>query len=254
MKNKEAESQSHQEIKDLLPWYANETLPVAERELLAAHLSECSACFAELETLQVLRSVVKASNERLPYPSEGQLDALIARIEKSEPDRPRQQIRALGARFNEWWVSLPALAKSAMIAQAVAVLVLAGTSVMLGRRAGRWEAVATQIRQRATFNEGLLAGETQRETEYRALSGPQADGGSAAIKIVVLFRENAEEQEIRALLLSISAQFVSGPSPARFYVLRLVTPPDADAQSLMNDALAQLRRRDDLVEFAEPQP
>jgi putative zinc finger protein len=254
MKKKETESQNHQEIQHLLPWYVNETLPAAERERVAAHLSGCSACLTELETLQVLRSAVRDSNERLPHPSEGQLDTLVARIEKSESDSPRRKIRTLAARFNEWWSALPALAKSAMIAQAVAVVVLAGASVVLVIRASRWEAVAIEERQRANLNESLLAREKKRADDYQALSGSQQDSGGTSVKITVLFREGAREKEIRDLLLSINAEFLSGPSKGGYYVIRIPEPPDSDEQSIIKDALTQLRRRQDLVQLAEFRP
>ncbi|MBD0326096.1 MAG: zf-HC2 domain-containing protein [Pyrinomonadaceae bacterium] len=254
MTKKEMENQSHQEIQHLLPWYVNETLSAAERERVAAHLSDCSSCLAELESMQVLRSVVRDSNERLAPSSEGQLDALIARIEKSEADNSRQKNRALGARLTEWWASLPAFAKATMLAQAVAVIVLAGVSVTLLRKAERREAEAIQERQRAELNESLLANEKQRALEYQAFSGGPTDSGGAGLKITVVFREDVKEKEIRSLLLSIKATIVSGPSSARFYVIRLAVPPDADAQSLMNDALARLHRRSDLVQLAEPLP
>jgi len=254
MKHKEVDDLSHRKIQDLLPWCVNETLRADEREQVAAHLAECSACRMELEKFQVLQRAVKSSNERLPNPSDGQLEALVSRIEKSESERSRKTISVSGSRLKAWWVSLPALARAAILSQAVVLIVLAGVSMALLRRAARWETVAIQERQRAELNESLLASEKQRADEYQALSGQAADSGGPGMKIKVAFREDASEKEIRTLLLNIKATIVSGPSPARFYVLRLIAPPDADAQSLMNDALAQLRRRNDLVQLAEPMP
>lgn len=252
MKDKEVDNRSHQEIQDLLPWYVNETLTTVEREPIDAHLSQCSICLAELNNLQDLRSAVKVSNERLRFPGEAQIDIVAARVEQFESQRARWTILA---RFSGWWASLPTLSRRAFAAQAVALMVLAALSVALIIRARNLEAAALQERKRADVNESLLAQEKERAIEYQALSGGQRSDAWPGIKITVVFRESATEKEIRELLLSIKgAAIVSGPSPARFYVVGIVVPPGSDSQKTMNDAIAQLRRRNDVVQLAEPLP
>jgi anti-sigma factor RsiW len=247
MKEPEFTSSAHQEIQDLLPWYVNQTLTNVEREAMDAHLSQCSVCQAELETLKDLSSVVTTSNERLSYPSESQIESLAAQVGDFESRRARPTI---GARVRDWWMSLPAFSRWAIAAQAVALIVLAGTSIVLLRRAHNLEAAARAERQRADLNESLLAQEKQRAIEYQGLSGPE--NGEPGIRITVVFREDATEKAIRELLLGIDgARIISGPSSARFYVLGIATPPGADPQQLMNDAIARLRRSN-VVQLAEP--
>ena len=247
MKEPEFTSSAHQEIQHLLPWYVNQTLTKVEREAIDAHLPQCSVCQAELETLKDLSSVVTTSNERLSYPSESQIERLAAQVEEFESQRARPTILA---RVRDWWMSLHAFSRWAIAAQAVALIVLAGTSIALLRRANDFEAAARAEQQRAERNESLLAQEKQRAIEYQGLSS--GDVAEPGIRITVVFREDATEKAIRELLLEINgARIISGPSSARFYVLGIAAPPGADPQELMNAAIARLRRSN-VVQLAEP--
>src|SRR4051812_38365061 len=46
------------EMRDRLPDLANDTLVVAERELVLAHLAECAECTAEIEILRTARLIM----------------------------------------------------------------------------------------------------------------------------------------------------------------------------------------------------
>jgi anti-sigma factor RsiW len=251
MREEEVSSRSHQEIQDLLPWYVNETLTAAEREAIDAHLPACSACLTELDTLRDLRSAIKTSNERLPFPSNAQIDLLTAQVEKFEFENRRP---SLITRFGDWWVSQPPLAKQVFVAQALALIVLTGISLVLMKRVDSLRATALEEQKRADLNGSLLAVEKQRNIEYQALSA-RPDASGPDFRITVVFREDATEKDIRELLLSITgARIIAGPTPARFYVLGINAPPDSDLQKLTNEAIAQLRRRQDVVQLAEPLP
>jgi Putative zinc-finger len=259
MMRKQTDGRSHREITDLLPWYVNGTLAPAERDEVAAHLAGCPDCLAEAGILQSVSSAVQDLNERLPLPSDGQLDVLLSRIEKEWGER-------LGegpfARLKEWWAALPASAKWALVAQAVAVVALAFASAALLRRANlseaaalreRQDAEALQGRQRAGGPESTPAQEGP-EANYKALSGPQEKVSCTGVQITVVFREGATEKEIRELLAVVHATFIDGPTAARFYELCIAVPPGADAQKLVDEALALLRGRADVVRLAEPAP
>ncbi len=45
----------------LLPWFLSGTLEVAERKQVTAHLAQCAACRTELESLTVLRRLLRDS-------------------------------------------------------------------------------------------------------------------------------------------------------------------------------------------------
>src|SRR5215216_4966182 len=53
------------EMRDRLPDLANDTLVVAERELVLAHLAECPACTAEIEILRTTRLILLKSTPRV---------------------------------------------------------------------------------------------------------------------------------------------------------------------------------------------
>ena len=249
--------QSHREIIDLLPWYVNGTLLPDEREKVAAHLAGCPDCLAESQMLNVLRSAVEESNARLPFPADGQLDALLSRIEKEGTARPH---RGLVARIKDWWGPLPAFARWALVAQAVAVVALACMAVALWRRADRMEAEALRERQRAEAlrqreRPGDPAPTPTRDkpgTQYETLSGPQEEVAGLSVKITVVFHEDASAKEIQELLTAVKANIVSGPTLAGVYVLSIAVPPDADPRQVVNEALERLRGRKDLVRLAEP--
>lgn len=259
MTRKQTDSRSHREITDLLPWYVNETLSPAEREEVAAHLAGCPDCVAETGLLQSVSSAVEDSNERLPSPSDGQLDALLSRIEEAEAAGP---LRKLVVRLNLWWGPLPASAKWTLAAQAVAVIALVCASALLLRRANLSGEMALRERQRAeTLQEQARAsvpesGPTRegREPGYEALSGPRAETAGPFVTITVDFREGATVKEVRELLTAVGANIVSGPSSVGSYDIRIPVPPDSDGREVSRAALERLRSRQDLVELAEPLP
>jgi hypothetical protein len=53
------------EMRDRLPDLANDTLVVAERELVLAHLVECPACTAEIEILRTTRLILVKSTPKV---------------------------------------------------------------------------------------------------------------------------------------------------------------------------------------------
>jgi hypothetical protein len=67
---------------DLLPWYANHTLPAAELEAVDAHLRSCSRCRGELAFLRGLREHVKASAD-VSLPDEVGLKRLLRQVRRS---------------------------------------------------------------------------------------------------------------------------------------------------------------------------
>lgn len=69
-----------QELKELLPWYANGTLSPEERTKVEAHLARCTRCQRELQEIQQIKALVALSVESVPEPSEEMFARTVERI------------------------------------------------------------------------------------------------------------------------------------------------------------------------------
>ena len=87
----------------------------------------------------------------------------------------------------------------------------------------------------------VLSGPAERPALYRTLgSPPVADAGN----VIVIFRPDATERDLRQTLVATGARLTDGPTAAGAYVLRV---PRAGRDA----ALAKLRRQADIV-LAQP--
>ncbi len=107
-------------IKDLLPEYAEERLPAADRERVSLHLSECADCRTELALLRAM------AEERVPDPGEAFWTALPDRIHREiERREERKRPRDLAGPFRRFlfprwaWVTAAAGVLLAAIAWSV---------------------------------------------------------------------------------------------------------------------------------------
>jgi anti-sigma factor RsiW len=88
-----------QELRELLPWYANNTLPEEERAKVEAHLTQCERCQQELRELRQIKEMIALSVESVPEPSEELFARTVERIHSHERHTIAQlswQIFALG--------------------------------------------------------------------------------------------------------------------------------------------------------------
>jgi anti-sigma factor RsiW len=88
-----------QELHELLPWYANNTLPEEERAKVEAHLARCERCQQELRELRQIKEMIALSVESVPEPSEELFARTVERIRSEERHTIAQlswQIFALG--------------------------------------------------------------------------------------------------------------------------------------------------------------
>jgi anti-sigma factor RsiW len=69
-----------QELRELLPWYANNTLPEEERAKVEAHLARCERCQQELRELRQIKEMIALSVESVPEPSEELFARTVERI------------------------------------------------------------------------------------------------------------------------------------------------------------------------------
>ncbi len=88
-----------QELRELLPWYANNTLTEEERVKIEAHLAQCERCQRELREIGQIKGLIALSIKGAPEPSETLLAQTVERIRSSERHTIAQlswQILALG--------------------------------------------------------------------------------------------------------------------------------------------------------------
>lgn len=193
----------------LLPWYATGQLDGDEHARVAAHLAGCASC---REALRVERRMAEAVGD-LAEPGEHGWEGMRARLTEAPvplppqvAPRPRVRSRRFDARAMRWTIA----------AQAAAIAALAFTAVLPTRR---------------------------DEAPYRVLSDAPAAAAPAG-NVLAMFRPEASEAALRALLRDAHARLVDGPTAANAYLLEV---PGAERPA----ALARLRR-DPLVTMAEP--
>ena len=105
----------HQRVAELVPWYVNGSLEPGERDLVARHADECSACRAELEQERRLAAACRELDPPAPALHPAQVARLLARLPRSR------------------WQELPRWARRLVAAQAAAVVLLAAGAAALWR-------------------------------------------------------------------------------------------------------------------------
>jgi hypothetical protein len=206
-----AEHDSHDYIRGLLPWYANETLSAEESERVAMHLPDCSDCQRELARCSELNLAIKANRQQAWQPSPAHFSAILRNVERAERKKNAHPDRWgwIAALF-PWLTDTPRPARFALGLQGA--LVIAFASLLALR--------------------GLAPSE-----DYRTLSQPQTALHSAIPHLRLVFSEDASEREIRALLLGIRGKLVDGPSSMGAYTVALTASEPSEVKAV----LTQLR-------------
>jgi anti-sigma factor RsiW len=193
-----------------LAWYLNGSLPMAEQRTVAAHLATCDQCRAELAVLQTLRTNVRTALDSEPGPALRVRQRVLRDIQDAGM---AADSRGVLARLAEW-LRRPLVPRWAATAALLLIVVQAG--VLVGTMSGRQQP-ATGITTRALT--------------------------SAATRLTIRFQPMATEGQIRALLLSLGARLVGGPSADGAYVVELT----GSDPGLIGQKLSALRTRQDLV-------
>ena len=218
---------NHQEIIELLPWYANQTLDDDERKMVEMHLADCRDCAKELESLKAMRKTVVEVGDSGPALSRFALNRALAEIEDYERTRT-SAARAAGAAqatqetkgfWARWWQPTPVFARALIAAQIVLVLALGSLT---------------------------LYQYSHPNIVFKTSSGGVNDKTST--RITVGFSEGATEQEIRQTILGIQGQIVEGPSALGLYTIQVPIPREKAAE--IDKVLQTLRRNTKVVRFA----
>ena len=195
---------THREAEELLPWYATGQLDASDRALVDAHLSSCAHCQRQLQGERRLIERLQAS---IPEQDSGWA-RLLGRI-----DAPVER-RSLRQTLRDYWQFLTRPIVAIFAAAQVIILALAA---------------------------GLVA--SMSGPAYVALGDAPAAATSSA-NIIVMFRPEATEADMREILKASGASLVGGPTAADAYLLQV---PARQRPA----ALAKLGAADDVM-MAEP--
>ena len=205
----------HQQVQMLLPWYMNGTLDAGEIVTVESHLAECAACRQDLVECADYRETL-ATDPGQPDVESGWA-AMRSRIERTPA--LKSAVAAEHANvvpLHGSWLKRSVPVRWALAAQAAAAVLIVG--------AGR-----------------LMTPIAAPEPLYHALgSAPQAAPGN----VVVIFRPDTIEQDLRGAVVTSGAELVGGPTASDAYVLRI-------ASTKRDTALARLRANTHVV-LAEP--
>jgi hypothetical protein len=219
----------HQECWELLPWVVNGRLSSADAARVSEHLRECSRCSEELHAQQQLCEAMRWDDPVLLAP-QASLKKIWQRFDGVAPAHGEPEREAHGTVAHNKSVAAPASTaeslglrriRKAMAAQALLIVGLLG---LLG-----WQ----------TF-------ERWQAPRFATASSP-ATAGERDGSVRVVFSATASVQDVNALLRSLRAEILAGPSSAGVFTLALPTGVNADS------AARQLRA-DARVQFAEPTP
>lgn len=178
---------AHQAARELLPWFATGQLAAQDARMLEQHLSTCKLCRRELEIERQLLAAACAEAD-LP-PAQCNVDRALAQL---LPQLPRQEARAVPAPRWRW----PAFRHLAWMPWALALQFLAilGLGLLLARPA---------------FDDGA----------YRGLGSAGGAGN-----LVVVFKPDTTEKELRRILQANDAHLVDGPTVTDAYLLNVPEP------------------------------
>lgn len=194
----------HRKVQSMLAWYVGESLDARERAHVEGHLAECPHCRAELAAERALQSAYAADIDPPGGVDQG-FAALRARMAGSAQSR---QSEGWMARLRNRWLEGPPWTRWALLGQCVLVATLGGVLVV----------------------------QQSPVKQYQALGEPAGSPASASVgRLIVRFRPEVTEQEMRRVLRYVEGRLVFGPTTTDAYVL-------AVPAGLETAAVEQLRR------------
>jgi anti-sigma-K factor RskA len=194
----------HQETEELLPWYVTGQLDETEREAVERHLAGCGQCEKQLRLERRLAEEFRASTPDV----ELGWQRLRSRLQPPPPRRNRATTLARRA----WRATSRPVVAAALAAQ-LALVVIAGGLVTY-------------------FNQ---------PPQYHVLGTASVP---ATANVVVVFKPDTREEQLRRLLDASDASLVGGPTDADAYLLHV--PAEK-----RNATVTRLRARPEIV-MAEP--
>jgi hypothetical protein len=201
------QSDEHDDVFLLLPWYANRSLDGDEAAHVEKHVRHCMACRRELTALQALATAIARESV-----SGQSADVSYAHFAARLPQRPNATTGR--QRWLTRWNRSGALRLAAAAALLLAVLPL-----------------------------GLWQWEVQQPPSFRTLAQP-GPSRKVAGDFRVVFAVNLPADRIDALLREVDGRLVAGPNGAGAYTVRLGENGKPVAPAV---ALARLRAHEGVV-------
>ncbi|MCP3982770.1 MAG: hypothetical protein GY723_00180 [bacterium] len=201
------------DARELLPWYAADSLEPEERTAVEAALAASDSLRAELAELQVMHTAVDDTAGEAQW-NPALITRTLSRIDALEAEQASQGVLD---RFGNWlgqnlfagWGGVPTLAKAAVAVQFALLLAVGGSWLAQPSEPGTYGTVgldpnAAQIKLgfQPGIDEATLR-ETVRELDGRIVDGPSALG-LYTIELQAL--EKQQEEEIGALLADLLAR------------------------------------------------
>jgi len=192
------DSSAHQAIQELLPWYVTGTLDGDELAQVQEHLNGCKQCQSDVDWQRTLRAAVNLPDQAVP-----DVEQALARL------RPQLGVQQHRAKRN---------APSEFLSKLMRGTPPGGAPPWM-----RW-ALAAQFAVILGLGT-LLAPPYGQIATYRALGLPKNTVGN----LVVVFKPETTEQELRRILHTSGARVVDGPTVTDAYLLKVADPQLAQA-------------------------
>jgi hypothetical protein len=211
---------AHREAQDLLPWLANGTLAGTELERVQAHLKGCAQCRADLAASHTLRAAAPAPS--LDLDMESALARLLPQLDAPAPAAVPPQVSAPSQA-----ASLPAR----------------GWRARLAANDARWLRVAAGVQCCAIVVLAALLLRPGGGTDASADTGAYHVLGAAPAaqsQLIVMFKPDTPERELRRIVLESGARIVGGPTATGAWVLGTEQAADAVAGRLRGQAAVTL--------------
>lgn len=189
----------HHKVQALLPWYVSAGLDEEDRARVEAHIAECPRCQAELAWEREVQAAYAQSTTGIGGDASQEFAQLRERL-AAEASPP--QGRGLLARLKAHWRQAPAWTRWALAGQCAVVAAL--SSVLLT----------------------ALPPEPGFRTLGEPASGP---GAGTRGNLIVRFRPEATEQDMRRVLRDSAARLVYGPTTTDAYLLAVPAGFESEA-------------------------
>ena len=186
------DASNHRAVQELLPWFVADTLDQDERNLVQEHLHLCVQCQSDVAWQRKLKAS-EPQGDAAP-----DLERALARLLPRLDAQPAQVRRGILSGFFQSLI--PLNGNGMRWALAAQMAVIAGLSI-------------------------LLLAPDRSSPAYHVLGLPKG----AASNVVVVFKPETTEQELRRILHASSARVVDGPTVTDAYLLEVADAKQGQA-------------------------